>query len=63
MSSYKVNVRNEYIKYKSGIWYLASEILKQYNIENTGTNQYKLYAWIKKKNKLKDSEKDRKSVV
>ena len=44
MSSYKVNVRNEYIKYKSGIWYLASEILKQNNIENTGTNQYKLYA-------------------
>ena len=31
MSSYKVNVRNEYIKDKSGIWYLASEILKQYN--------------------------------
>ena len=56
MSSYKVNVRNEYIKYKSGIWYLASEILKQNNIENTGTNQYKLYAWIKKENKLKNSE-------
>lgn len=56
MSSYKVNVRKEYIKYKNGIWYLASEILKQNNIENTGTNQYKLYVWIKKENKLKDSE-------
>lgn len=28
----------------------------KYNIENTGTNQYKLYVWIKKENKLKDSE-------
>lgn len=42
MGDYKINTKNEYIKYKSGIWHLASEILKQYNIENTGTNQYKL---------------------
>ena len=53
MGNYKINTKNEYIKYKSGIWHLASEILKQYNIENTGTNQYKLYVWIKKENKLK----------
>lgn len=51
MGDYKINTKNEYIKYKSGIWHLASEILKQYNIENTGTNQYKLYVWIKKENK------------
>jgi hypothetical protein len=56
MGYYKINTKNEYIKYKSGIWHLASEILKQYNIENTGTNQYKLYVWIKKENKLKNSE-------
>ena len=56
MGNYKINTKNEYIKYKSGIWHLASEILKQYNIENTGTNQYKLYVWIKKENKLKNSE-------
>ena len=56
MDNYTINTKQEYIKYKSGIWYLASEILKDYNIENTGTNQYKLYVWIKKQNKLKDSE-------
>ena len=56
MDNYTINTKQEYIKYKSGIWYLASEILKDYNIENTGTNQYKLYVWIKKQNKLKDSD-------
>lgn len=56
MDNYTINTKQEYIKYKSGIWYLASEILKDHNIENTGTNQYKLYVWIKKQNKLKDSE-------
>lgn len=56
MGDYIINTKQEYIKYKSGIWYLASEILKEYDIENTGTNQYKLYVWIKKENKLHDSE-------
>lgn len=56
MSDYKINTKKETIIYKMGIWYLTSELLKQYNIENTGTNQYKLYVWIKKENKLKDSE-------
>ena len=48
MSDYKINTKKETIIYKMGIWYLTSELLKQYNIENTGTNQYKLYVWIKK---------------
>lgn len=56
MSDYKINTKKETIIYKMGIWYLTSELLKQYNIVNTGTNQYKLYVWIKKENKLKDSE-------
>lgn len=43
MGDYTINTKQEYIKYKSGIWYLASEILKGHDIENTGTNQYKLY--------------------
>lgn len=32
MDNYTINTKQEYIKYKSGIWYLASEILKDYNI-------------------------------
>lgn len=43
MSDYKINTKKETIIYKMGIWYLTSELLKQYNIVNTGTNQYKLY--------------------
>ena len=56
MDDFKIITKDEYIKYKSGIWYLASEILNEYNIENTGVNQYKLFVWIKKENSLKQNE-------
>ena len=56
MDDFKITTKDEYIQYKRGIWYLASEILNEYKIENTGANQYKLFVWIRKENDLKENE-------
>lgn len=46
-----INISKRNITGKTGIWYLASQILKDNKIENTGINQYHLFLWIKEYNK------------
>lgn len=46
-----INVSKKNITEKTGVWYLASQILKDNKIENTGINQYHLFLWIKDYNK------------
>lgn len=51
-------ISTEFIKAKEniGIWFYASELLKQNNLRNTGRNQYQLMIWLEKQNegKIKD---------
>lgn len=46
-----INVNNKNISEKIGIWFLASQLLKKHELENTGINQYHLFLWIKEYNK------------
>lgn len=45
-----IKVKEEKIKDKTGVWYLAADILKKNGIKNTGGNQYVLMCWLKDKN-------------
>lgn len=46
-----INIDKKSITEKMGIWFLASQLLDEHKIENTGINQYHLYLWIKEYNK------------
>ena len=63
MSSIKVKEEN--IKEKTGIWYLAADILQKNGINNTGKNQYVLMCWLKVNNKtiIKSDFIQRNSIV
>ena len=48
-----INIIKDKIDNEVGVWYYASSLLKEYNIENTGRNQYQLLVWLEKENKGK----------
>lgn len=48
-----INIIKDKIDNEVGVLYYASSLLKEYNIENTGRNQYQLLVWLEKENKGK----------
>ena len=38
-----INIIKDNIDNEVGVWFYASSLLKEYNIENTGRNQYQLF--------------------
>ncbi|MGN1044248.1 MAG: polymorphic toxin type 44 domain-containing protein [Acutalibacteraceae bacterium] len=63
MSDIKIKEKN--IKDKTGVWYLAADILKENKIKNTGGNQYVLMCWLKDNNKsvIKNDFIQRNSII
>lgn len=49
----KINIIKDNINNEIGIWFYASLLLKEQDIENTGINQYQLLMWLEKENKGK----------
>lgn len=49
----KINIIKDNINNEIGIWFYASLLLKEQDIENTGVNQYQLLMWLEKENKGK----------
>ena len=48
-----INIIKDAIKNDTGVWYYASTLLKEQNVENTGRNQYQLLVWLEKENNEK----------
>lgn len=46
-----IKVKEEKIKDKTGVWYLAADLLQKNGIKNTGGNQYTLMYWLKDNHK------------
>ena len=46
-----IKVKEEKIKDKTGVWYLAADLLQKNGIKNTGGNQYTLMCWLKDNHK------------
>lgn len=49
--SVTIKVDKKTVSEKIGIWFLASQLLEEHKIDNTGINQYHLYLWVKEYNK------------
>ena len=48
-----IEVTNEQITSKTGMWYYAAMLLKNAGVSNTGINQYHMLEWLKQQNKGK----------